>query len=222
MVCAAVGGWLFIMLCESPPAKPLLSQHSSCANSVTIPRPHGSACSIFCSSRTHRPLWTPVDQHWRTWSEPLHGCWLLLSSKNTMLVSPVCICSYLLSLLYYLLLQVHLTVQDKTGPDRASFASHSFPHLHPSPSRNRSHSSAQMGTTCGGAQKCLSLHLWKGSMLWKKNLQRKIRRGAVSHSSTTTWLLSDDDGVTSWHLIEIIVCNHFKRLAGDMWAMRSS
>lgn len=44
----------------------------------------------------------------------------------------------------------------------------------------------------------------------------------VSHRSSTTWLLSDDDGTTSWHLIEIIVCNHFKRLAGDMQAMRSS
>lgn len=44
-----------------------------------------------------------------------------------------------------------------------------------------------------------------------------------SHCSTTAWLLydDDDDGTASWHLIEIIVCNHLKRLAGDMQATRS-
>lgn len=44
-----------------------------------------------------------------------------------------------------------------------------------------------------------------------------------SHCSTTAWLLydDDDDGTASWHLIEIIVCNHLKRLAGDMQATRT-
>lgn len=55
VACAAVGGGLFIMLCMSPPAKPLLSQHRAPAApvlAVTVPRSHGSSYSVFCSSRT--------------------------------------------------------------------------------------------------------------------------------------------------------------------------